>query len=179
VGEDADALLRRLLPFIDRVRDIGVQVIFTRYVTPPGERISAPRMRTVKGIVQAHRGVAAELVPCVQPRPPDIVLDKPRQSAFFRTNLDDILRERGIDTLLIAGVTTNVCCLATAQDAAARDYDVVVLEDLTAASPLSTRGTRIPASVVKEVSLAMVAHVLGEVRSSHDVLQRLQGDGGR
>jgi nicotinamidase-related amidase len=61
------------------------------------------------------------------------VIEKPRQSAFYRTSLGDDLVARGIDAVAIAGVTTNCCVDTTARDAYMRDLDVVVLSDGVAA----------------------------------------------
>lgn len=173
-------LLPEISSFIGALRGLGVLIVFTRYVAPEDEALSAARRRTVRGIASAHRGFAAQLVAEIRPEPGDIVLDKPRQSAFFRTRLDEILRQRGIDSILIAGVTTNVCCIASARDAAARDYAVLMVSDLTAASDLpGVGGGRIAARTVQEVALAMVAHTIGEVASSMDVLERLRGGGSK
>ena len=62
----------------------------------------------------------------------DTVLPKKRYSAFFETDLDAILRSRGIKDLIISGVMTNLCCETTARDAFMRDYRVFFLLDGTA-----------------------------------------------
>jgi len=54
-------------------------------------------------------------------RPTDILLYKTRYSAFQNTNLEALLRGRGIDTVIIGGVATNVCCESTAREAFFRD----------------------------------------------------------
>ena len=60
-------------------------------------------------------------------------MPKNRYSAFIRSEFENTLRARGIDTLLIAGTKTNVCCECTARDAMMLDYKVVMLSDCTAA----------------------------------------------
>jgi isochorismate hydrolase len=62
----------------------------------------------------------------------DIILPKKRYSAFFETELDSILRSKGIRDLIISGVMTNLCCETTARDAFMRDYRVFFLIDGTA-----------------------------------------------
>ncbi|HID64176.1 MAG TPA: cysteine hydrolase [Anaerolineae bacterium] len=57
------------------------------------------------------------------------VIRKRRYSAFFATDLDLFLRERSVDRLVIAGVKTNVCIRATAQDAFALGYDIMVVKE--------------------------------------------------
>lgn len=65
----------------------------------------------------------------------DLKVTKKRYSAFIgdASSLKDLLRERQIDTLLVAGTKTNVCCECTARDAMMLDYKVVLLSDCTAA----------------------------------------------
>ena len=63
--------------------------------------------------------------------PWDTVLFKPRYSAFFQTNLDSILRRRGIDTVVVTGTTTPNCIRATVFDSISLDYNTVVLDDCT------------------------------------------------
>jgi biuret amidohydrolase len=60
------------------------------------------------------------------------VIKKHRYSAFFGTDLDIILREWAVDTVIISGTTTENCCHATARDAMFRNYRVVFLSDATA-----------------------------------------------
>jgi ureidoacrylate peracid hydrolase len=67
--------------------------------------------------------------------PGDLKTSKSRYSAFIGPSspLAGVLRDKGIDTLLIAGTKTNVCCECTARDAMMLDYKVVMLSDCTAA----------------------------------------------
>ena len=62
----------------------------------------------------------------------DVVLPKKRYSAFLDTDLDGMLRSKGIQELIISGVMTNLCCETTARDAFMRDYRVFFLIDGTA-----------------------------------------------
>ena len=64
--------------------------------------------------------------------PGEHIIKKHRYSGFFGTDLDIILREWGIDTVIISGTTTENCCHATARDAMFRNYRVVFLSDVTA-----------------------------------------------
>ncbi|MCX8110700.1 MAG: cysteine hydrolase [Syntrophorhabdaceae bacterium] len=69
----------------------------------------------------------------LEPQKDDIILEKRRFSAFFKTDLDQTLRTWGIDTVLIGGVNTHFCVLATAFDALCHDFYTIILEDLSAA----------------------------------------------
>ena len=61
----------------------------------------------------------------------DIVIDKHVYSGFFKTNLDDILKKLGVDTVVITGLHAHMCCRHTAADAYQNGYDVVVATDCT------------------------------------------------
>jgi nicotinamidase-related amidase len=68
----------------------------------------------------------------LQPLPGEAVIDKPGYSAFARTDLDLRLRTRGIDTLLICGITTEVCVSSTLRDAIDRGYRCITVRDACA-----------------------------------------------
>jgi nicotinamidase/pyrazinamidase len=76
----------------------------------------------------------AEVIDELDRRNEDLWLPKPRFSAFFRTHLDQWLRERNVTLCAVGGITTNVCVLTTLLDAIAYDFKAVLLEDCTAAS---------------------------------------------
>ncbi len=63
----------------------------------------------------------------VQVREGDIVLKKPRYGAFHGTDLELLLRQKGIDTLIIGGIATNVCPETMAREAMVRDFKVLFL----------------------------------------------------
>jgi nicotinamidase-related amidase len=65
-------------------------------------------------------------------QPSDIMIDKPGYSAFHATDLDHILRARGVETLVLTGVTTDVCVHSTLRSAIDRGYDCVTISDATA-----------------------------------------------
>jgi nicotinamidase-related amidase len=73
----------------------------------------------------------AEIFPDLRPAPDEHVIQKHRYSGFFATDLDLILREWGIDTVVITGTTTENCCHATARDAMFHNYRVAFLSDAT------------------------------------------------
>ena len=76
------------------------------------------------------RGEAGhDIIPELQPLPDEPVVDKPGKGAFFATDLHAILQNRGITTLFVTGVTTEVCVHTTVREANDRGYDCCVLED--------------------------------------------------
>ena len=73
----------------------------------------------------------AEVIDELDPREDDYYVKKRRYSAFYGTDLDLLLRELKVDTLILSGVLTNICVLHTAADAASRGYKVKLLKDCT------------------------------------------------
>lgn len=71
------------------------------------------------------------IVDALAPQPGDLVVPKTRYSGFFNTNIDSLLRARGIRTLVFTGVATNVCVESSLRDAFHLEYFGVVLEDAT------------------------------------------------
>ena len=69
----------------------------------------------------------------LEPQESDIILEKRRFSAFFKTDLDQTLRTMDIDTVAVGGVNTHFCVLATAFDAICNDFHTIILDDLSAA----------------------------------------------
>ena len=74
----------------------------------------------------------AEVVDDLTPEKTDRVLPKRRFSAFFGTDLEKKLRKQGIDTIVVTGITTEVCVLSTAMDGFCYDFYVIVLENCSA-----------------------------------------------
>jgi nicotinamidase-related amidase len=74
----------------------------------------------------------AELYEPVKPGAGDILVKKFRYSGFYGTQLENLLRALGRDTIAITGVATNVCCDSTARDGAMRDFKVLFLSDCNA-----------------------------------------------
>lgn len=87
-----------------------------------------------------------KFLPEIMVRKEDTVLPKKRYSAFFETDLDQMLRSKGIKDLIISGVMTNLCCETTARDAFMRDYRVFFLIDGTA-----TRNSELHLSTLKNL----------------------------
>ncbi len=75
----------------------------------------------------------AEILPELGPEPGDLVITKRQWGAFYGTELDLQLRRRGIDTILLAGISTNIGVESTARDAYERGYEQVFVEDAMAA----------------------------------------------
>jgi len=97
----------------------------------------------------------------VVPKEGEVVIPKYRHSAFVSTYFDQFLRIRQIETLIVTGLATNVCVESTARDGFARDYHIVIPEDLT-------EGTSPEA---KKWSLNNINSFFGEIVQSQDLLK--------
>ncbi len=95
-----------------------------------GQSVDAPDGSSSRVLVSDtwNTRIIEELAPCSD----DIVVPKHRYSGFFETDLDAVLRERGITTLIFTGCTTSVCVESTLRDAFYRDYQCLLLTDCCA-----------------------------------------------
>lgn len=116
-------------------RDAGLTIGFTRLVYDPSLPDISERHRVMPGAWAARdRRLApgswgSQIVDELQPQPGEFVIDKADYSSFYGTDLEQILRRRGIRTLIITGTVTYACVLHTAFDAFVRDFDVIVARE--------------------------------------------------
>jgi ureidoacrylate peracid hydrolase len=115
-------------------RDSGIPVIFTRFVYRADYADGGILVHELRPHLKDRRSLVkgewdAELVDELRPRPGEFVVDKNRFSAFYGTSLESILRSLDIRTLVVCGVTTNMCVESTVRDAGQRDYRVYVVRD--------------------------------------------------
>lgn len=105
-----------------------------------------------------------ELDPRMDAQPRDYILDKMRYSSFYNTSLEVILRGLDVDTLVVCGVTTEICVESTIRDAYFRDYKIFVPEDAVAAMDVDRhRGT-----------LKTIQYGFGTVTSSDAIINALE-----
>ncbi|HEY5210708.1 MAG TPA: isochorismatase family cysteine hydrolase [Stellaceae bacterium] len=107
-----------------------------------------------------------DIIPELHPQADEPVIDKPGKGAFFATDLDVLLRNRGVTQLIVTGVTTEVCVHTSVREANDRGYDCLVLEDCV--------GSYFPE--FQRVGLRMIAAqggIFGWVGRSGDVVAAL------
>lgn len=136
----------RTAKLLEELRPLGIPVLWSQSINPappvyklPPRRFRRPRespefVTSVGGTNCFEAGTwGASIVDDLEVRPGDVVIEKSRYNMFHRTSLEDELRARGIDTLLVSGVTTNCCVESTTRDGFMRDYAMLVLSDCVAA----------------------------------------------
>jgi ureidoacrylate peracid hydrolase len=128
-------ILPRINKLADACRKAGALVIHTVHVVRPDGSNTGVMGEIIPAIAAGpiNKGnPQAELHPGIVVGSGDIILEKPRYGAFTGTDLELILRNRRIDTVIITGICTNVCCETTAREANMRDFHVFFLSDATA-----------------------------------------------
>jgi nicotinamidase-related amidase len=167
--------LRRVL---DAARSAGWTVIHTREGHRPDlsdlpaakHRRGKPSLRIGDpgpyGRILIRGEYGHDIVDELAPAPGEPVLDKPGKGAFYGTDLQEVLQANGITSLVVTGVTTEVCVHTTVREANDRGYDVLVLSDCV--------GSYFPE--FQRVALDMIAAqggIFGWVADSSALLQQL------
>jgi ureidoacrylate peracid hydrolase len=131
-----------IVPTINKLRaashEANIPVIFTRicyredYLDAGVQMEESPQIKELKGFIKDtwDSAILDDLVPDTNRG--EIVIDKTRNSAFFKTDLLDLLRQRGIDQLLCTGVGSNVCVESTVRDGVSHDFYCKTISDATA-----------------------------------------------
>jgi nicotinamidase-related amidase len=159
-------------------RNAGIKIIYTAHVhRRDGCDMGLfddlhPPIANRDALVDGTPGV--DIYPELAPAVGEHVIKKHRYSGFFATDLDMILRERGVDTVIISGTTTENCCHATARDAMFRNYRVVFLSDATATYDYPDRGFgAMPAGDVHHATLVILAASTAHVMAVEDMRTRI------
>ncbi len=126
--QEGRAILPNLQRLLGESRKKGFPIIFACDSFLKDDFIFKSRLK-----VHSIRGTkGAEVIDDLKPEPVDFILPKRRFSAFFKTDLDQTLRMLGVDTIIVTGMTTEVCVLMTALDGLSHDFSVILLEDCSA-----------------------------------------------
>jgi nicotinamidase-related amidase len=114
-----------------------------------------------------------ELHPEVAQRPRDALIEKNLPGAFTGTELESLLRDRGIETVTIAGYMTHMCCDTTARQAVHRGFKTEFLSDATGTLPLSNAAGQVTAEELHRSILCAQQMLLSEVLPSSEWIARL------
>jgi len=182
LGNDVSQLRRTIAPLAALMaawRAAGLPIIHTREGhlpdlsdCPPAKlNRGAPSMRIgdpgAFGRILIRGEYGHDIIDELQPRPGEEVIDKPGKGAFYATDLSEILDKSGINSLVVTGVTTEVCVHTTVREANDRGYECLVLADCV--------GSYFPE--FQRVGLQMIAAqggIFGWVAPSPDVITAIQ-----
>jgi nicotinamidase-related amidase len=139
-----DAFVSKLKALIVEARSHNVPVVYTRILRPEMEYESSFRLymlmkragvddpaklpKSVPGGAESQ--ISSEFTPATG----DLVMDKPSQSIFTGTNFDNLMRNRGIDSLVFTGIATEMGINTSARDSASRGFYTTVVEDCVSSS---------------------------------------------
>ena len=185
LGNDVSLLRRTIAPtrrLLEAARTAGLTIIHTREGHRPDLADLPPakkaRGRLASGIgdpgpmgrILVRGEPGHDIIPELYPLPGEPVVDKPGKGAFHATDLDAMLKNRGIAQLIVCGVTTEVCVNTTVREANDRGYECVVVEDCV--------GSYFPE--FQEMGLRMIkaqGGIFGWVASSEAVIAALPATG--
>ena len=129
-----------IVPTINRLkalcRDRGIPIIYTQmawnedYSDAGLLADTIPDLKANKGLIRGTWDV--EILDDLKPQPNDLIITKTRNTAFWRTEFEQILRERGINQIIATGVGTDVCVESTVRDAWTNGFYALTVTDATA-----------------------------------------------
>jgi nicotinamidase-related amidase len=137
-------MVPRVVGLVQGARAAGVRIVFVLMTVLPGRASESPaqirfnlRMHSdqAEGAALSYTDDGSEgqqLIAELPAQPGDLIVKKYRSSGFWGTNLDMLLRSNGIQSVVVAGCTTEGCVESTARDAMFNDYYVVIAEDCVA-----------------------------------------------
>jgi ureidoacrylate peracid hydrolase len=168
-------MARKFLPNMQQIlsacRSVDIPAIFTTHVLydeceiSPLEVAYNPMLRT-KGMRAGTSGI--DIVNELKPLPGETVLEKHRYDAFYNTRLETILRNiRGsgtVDTVIITGTVTSVCCESTARSAFMRDFKVAFVSDANGGIDEASH----------KATLSIISKNFGRIVSTKDLVRMIE-----
>jgi nicotinamidase-related amidase len=172
---DGPAVLERVNRVAAACRKAGILVIHTSIVyRPDGSNVGIVKefdpVSIESGILNKGAKGAA-LHPGLVVEKGDILLDKPRFGAFHMTDMELILRARGIDSIIVSGLATNICCESTAREAAVRNFRVFFLSDGTATSGIGD----LTAADLQRATCATLGLLFAQVQTVDEMIGKIEG----
>jgi len=131
-----------------------------------GDLVTAPNREPSRILVRDCWNT--DIVDALTPEAGDVVLYKSRYSGFYQTDLDDVLRRKGVERLIVVGATTSVCVDSTVRDAMFRDYHCLIVSDATA-EPITVDAPRSN----HEASLLTLELLFAHIATSTDLVTAL------
>jgi nicotinamidase-related amidase len=154
--------LGTILEVMDAARNANIPTVVVRHHQPDPQ---SPVFRKGSDLWQLHSEVES--------RPRDVLIDKQLPGSFTNTALDLFLKERGVDTVCVAGYMTQVCCDTTARQAFHRGYRVEFLRDATGTLDVTNKAGSVTAEQLHESILVAQQMFISDVIDKETWLQRI------
>lgn len=163
VGPEGMRIVSRLQGLIKEARRLKLPVVYVYDSRSPEDlQYFAKAWNLPPHAVQGSKG--AEVIEELKPAEGDFVVPKPRLSGFHKTSLDQLLKGLNVDTVIVTGVSTEVCVFKTAIDAKELGYDVIVVSDCCASKSVE----------LHELALKHLKRFKVKVVESSELLKELQ-----
>jgi nicotinamidase-related amidase len=129
----SEPVIETLRETIAAARGAGIQLIFVRLGFRDGSPEVSEHNRIFSSLIKnfdmSNESLTTQVHSQLEPQAGDIVVTKKRVSAFTGSDLEVVLRSRGVNTLVLSGVATSGVVLSTLRQAADLDYEIIVLSD--------------------------------------------------
>lgn len=165
--DTAGAMMPRLVAAVEEMRTLGALIVFIashpEYVHPRNPELSRGSGDPKYKVAVAPDAQDIDIRLHFE-KEQDLLILKYTYSAFYRTDLAAILRDRGVEHVLVCGIKTNVCCRQTAIDAASSGFKAFLLADMVSTNDKETNDFH-----VQEINRYFAA-----VIDSHEAIRRLK-----
>lgn len=148
--------------FIGKMREKGIIVIYTKHIFDlVNNPIEAKLFHSLADGGLRDNTKGTEIYNALKPLAEDVVIRKRRYDAFIGTELELMLKAKGIENLIITGTMTNICCESTARTAMMKDFNVMFCSDLTFTSD----------PVIHDNTLKNISTHFGKVMTSEEIFR--------
>lgn len=170
---DGLAVVERVNQLSAACRKAGILVVHTAHVTRPdgsNAGVMGEIFPPVREGVIAAGSFPASLHKNLVIEKGDILLDKPRFGAFHATDLELILRERGVDSIIVTGIATDVCVDTTVREANVRDFRVFLTSDGTGTADRNG----VSRQEIQKATLASLGFSFAQVVSVDEMIRKIE-----
>lgn len=154
-------VVERCAGLADSVRNAGGRVVYVHVMVTDMIRLPADVQRPMPGDIPAN---ACDIVPEAGMLEGDLLVTKRQWGAFYATDLDQQLRRRGIKTIILGGISTNMGVESTARAAFDRGYEIVFASDAMTSSKAEWH----------EFSVGQIFPQMGRVRTTEQILEEIK-----